>query len=195
MQFALLQWDPLRLIYGAWIAFGVIWLLGAGLSKRTARSQSNASRFLQGGLAGSGFVILFDRLIPLGPLDDRFLPASAVSAWIGFAITLAGALIAIWARFVLGRNWSATITIKQDHEIVRRGPYAVVRHPIYSGATLSMLGTAIYFGTFRGLLAVALTFSGWWLKSRMEEAFLLQQFGEPYRKYQREVKALIPFVF
>ena len=185
----LLSW-----IYGLWVAFGVVWLLSAGLSKRTARSQSASSRFLQGGLAASGFVVLFDRQIPLGPLDSRFLPDSTALEWAGFAVTLAGVLIAIWARFVLGRNWSATITIKHDHEIVRRGPYAFVRHPIYSGTTLAMLGTAIYFGTFRGLLAVALTFAGWWLKSRMEERFMLEQFGPQYREYQREVKALIPFV-
>jgi protein-S-isoprenylcysteine O-methyltransferase Ste14 len=185
----LLQW-----LYGLWIAFGVIWLVSAGLSKRTARSQSNRSRFLQGGLAASGFVVLFDRQIPLGRLDERFAPVWSALEWVGFAITLAGVLMAIWARFVLGRNWSATITIKHDHEIVRRGPYAIVRHPIYFGATLAMLGTAIYFGTFRGLLAVALTFAGWWLKSRMEEEFMLEQFGPQYRAYQREVKALIPFV-
>lgn len=188
MQFDLLPW-----VDGAWIAFGVIWLLSAGFSKKTSRSQSAVSRILQGILAASGFIILFDP-IPLGPLDERFLPDLRVFDWAGFAVLLAGISVALWARFVLGRNWSATVTIKQDHEIVRRGPYSVVRHPIYSGALLAMLGTAVYFGTFRGLLAVALTFSGWWLKSRMEEAFLLQQFGPQYREYQREVKALIPFV-
>ncbi len=189
-----MQFDVRYFIYGSWIAFGVIWLLGAGFSKKTARSQSDVSRFLQGALAASGFVVLFDRQIPLGPMDTSFAPESGISTWIGFAITLAGIAIAIWARFILGRNWSATITIKQDHTIVRRGPYAIVRHPIYSGTTLAMLGTAIYLGTYRGLLAVALTFAGWWLKSRMEEEFMLRQFGPLYREYQRHVKALIPFV-
>jgi len=186
--------DLLPWIYGVWIAFGVVWLLSAGFSKKTARSQTTGSRFLQGGLAASGFVLMFGLRAMLGALDGRFLPDSLIVEWAGFAIMLAGLAIAIWARVVLGRNWSATITIKQDHEIVRRGPYAVVRHPIYAGILLAMLGTAIYFGTFRGLLAVALTFSGWWLKSRMEEEFLLRQFGPRYREYQREVKALIPFV-
>jgi protein-S-isoprenylcysteine O-methyltransferase Ste14 len=184
MRLRLLQW-----IYGLWIAFGIVWLLSAGFSKKTARSQSAISRFLQGGLAASGFILLFVWQAPL-----RFLPDSALFEWAGFATVLAGMGIAIWARFILGRNWSATITIKQDHEIVRRGPYAAVRHPIYSGIMLAMLGTAIYFGTLRGLLAVALTFSGWWLKSRMEEAFLIEQFGAQYREYQRHVKALIPFI-
>jgi protein-S-isoprenylcysteine O-methyltransferase len=181
-------------IYGLWIAFGVIWLLSARFTKKAARSQTPSSRLLQAGLAASGFILLFGWRGPLGVLDEHFLPESAAFDWAGFGLTLAGFAIAVWARFVLGRNWSATITIKQDHEIVRRGPYAAVRHPIYSGFLLALFGTAIYYATFRGLLAVALTFTGWWLKSRMEEAFLLQQFGAQYRDYQREVKALIPFV-
>jgi protein-S-isoprenylcysteine O-methyltransferase Ste14 len=188
MQLRVLPW-----IYGAWIVFGVIWLLTAGFSKKTSRSQSAGSRLWQGALAASGFVLLFSGIAP-GFLDRRLLPEWPVFEWVALAITMAGILFAIWARFVLGRNWSATVTIKQDHEIVCRGPYAVVRHPIYSGTTLAMLGTAIYFASFRGLLAVGLTFLGWWLKSRTEESFMLQQFGEQYRRYQREVKALIPFV-
>lgn len=187
------QWDLGQWIYGVWIVFAAFWLVSARFSKKVSRAQTLGSRILQLGLSGSGFVFLFTRFPP-DFLSARFLPDSVVFHWIGFMLTLVGFAVAIWARFVLGRNWSATITIKQDHEIVRRGPYALVRHPIYSGVLLAMFGTAIHFGKFRGLIAVALTFSGWWLKSRMEEAFLLEEFGEKYREYQREVKALIPFV-
>ncbi len=193
-----MQRDILDWIYDTWVAFAVIWLLSAGFSKKTARSQTLGSRFLQGLLAASGFILMFGWRTQLRPplrfLHARFLPGAPTFEWAGFVIMLAGFAIAIWARVVLGRNWSATITIKQDHEIVRRGPYAIVRHPIYSGILLAMLGTAIYFGTFQGLVALALTFCGWWLKSRMEEQFMLQQFGQQYREYQQEVKALIPFV-
>ncbi|MBV9772133.1 MAG: isoprenylcysteine carboxylmethyltransferase family protein [Bryobacterales bacterium] len=189
-----MQFDLSCMVYGLWIALVAIWVLSAIRSKRTARSQSGGSRLLQGGLTALGYLALFYRSIPLGVLDRRFVPGSALIEWIGFAIALAGAVAAVWARFALGRNWSATITLKQEHELVRRGPYALVRHPIYSGLLLTMSGTAIFFGTFRGLLAVALAFAGWWLKSRMEEAFMLQQFGQQYREYQSEVKALIPFV-
>jgi protein-S-isoprenylcysteine O-methyltransferase Ste14 len=189
-----MQVDVRHWIYGLWLAFGVIWLLSAGFSKKTTRSQTTGSRFLQGGLAASGFILLFGWQESLGGLDIRFLPVSGVFDWIGLAITLAGFGIAVWARFVLGRNWSATITIKQDHQIVRQGPYAFVRHPIYFGIMCAMFGTAVSLGTFRGLLAVALTFSGWWLKARMEETFMIEQFGPKYREYQREVKAMIPFV-
>jgi len=98
----------------------------------------------------------------------------------------------VWARVFLGANWSATVTIKQDHEIIRSGPYALVRHPIYSGLLLGMLGTAIAIGEMRGL--VGLVFLGWWLKLQTEEQFLVEQFGTQYLKYRQETKALIPFV-
>ena len=95
---------------------------------------------------------------------------------------------------ILGANWSALVTIKQDHQIIRRGPYALVRHPIYSGGLLALFGTAIAFGELRGLAGFALVFIAWWLKSRLEESFLESQFGASYTQYKREVKGLIPFV-
>lgn len=84
------------------------------------------------------------------------------------------------------------MAIKKDHELVRTGPYAAVRHPLYAGVLSAMLGTAIFFGEVRGFIAFSLTFVGWWLKSRSEERFMVQQFGDRYRQYQRQVKALIP---
>jgi protein-S-isoprenylcysteine O-methyltransferase Ste14 len=110
------------------------------------------------------------------------------------ALTLAGAGFAIWARAYLGRNWSAIVTIKEDHRMVRSGPYALVRHPIYSGFLLALLGSALALGEVRGLVAVALAFLAWWFKSRLEEQFMEQRFGAEYAVYKRRVKALIPFV-
>ena len=104
------------------------------------------------------------------------------------------AVLAVCSRVFLGRNWSAMVTIKQDHEIIRRGPYALVRHPMYSGFLLAVLGTALAVGEVRGLLALGFVFLGLWLKLRTEEQFLTEQFGAQYIQYQRESKALIPFV-
>jgi protein-S-isoprenylcysteine O-methyltransferase Ste14 len=98
-------------------------------------------------------------------------------------------------RALLGSNWSATVTVKQHHELIRRGPYAIVRHPIYSGFLLGVLGTALALGEVRGLVALALAFAGWYLKARNEEQFLVEQFGDAYVGYRRNVKQLIPFVF
>jgi len=181
-------------IYGAWIAGFAFWALASIAAKRTVKTQSQASELGQGALAGSGFVLLFNRQIALGPLDWRVLPEAAVFAYAGLALTIAGLGFMAWSRVALGRNWSATVTIKQDHALVSSGPYAIVRHPLYAGVLLAMLGTAIFFGQIRGFIAVCLTFGGWWLKSRTEEEFMVEQFGASYRRYQERVKALIPYV-
>src|ERR1700682_3916431 len=173
-------------INGIWFALGIIWAIGAVRTKRAARVQTASSRLIQGGLAAGGFLLLFRQDLSIGLLGRRFLPESVAAAYIGLALTACGAALAVWARMFLGKNWSAPVTIKQDHEIIRRGPYALVRHPIYSGFLLGMLGTAIAIGEVRGLLAVALAFLGWWMKLQTEERFMMDQFGAQYVQYRQE---------
>ena len=189
-----MQLDILRWINGIWITLGVIWIIGALLMKRAARVQSAGSRLIQGALTAAGYILILQPNLGIGPLGRRFLPDSSGTACTGLALTVCGAILALSARLVLGRNWSATVTIKQDHEIIRRGPYALVRHPIYSGLLLALLGTAIAIGQVRGLVALLLAFLGWWLKLRTEEAFMVEQFGAQYIQYRQQTKALIPFV-
>jgi protein-S-isoprenylcysteine O-methyltransferase Ste14 len=130
-----------------------------------------------------------------GFLGWRFFAASGAIGWAGFAITVAGVAVAIWARLYIGRNWSGTVTVKQDHELVRNGPYALVRHPIYSGLALAILGTALAVGEVRCLLAFVLVVFEFKRKSSLEERFMIEQFGAKYVRYRREVKALVPFVW
>ena len=85
--------------------------------------------------------------------------------------------------------------IKRDHQLIRSGPYSFVRHPIYSGLLLAILGTATYIGEIRGLFALALAIIGLKWKSLTEESFMQEQFGSSYIEYKRHVKALIPFVW
>ena len=178
----------------AWIVTGVVWLAGAVGTKRTAQSQSSGSRLVHISLAAAAFALLFNSSTGIGPLAWRFVPDSSVIAYTGLAITLAGTTFAIWARTFLGRNWSAIVTIKEDHQMIKRGPYAVVRHPIYAGFLLAMLGSALAFGEVRGLAALPLAFLAWWFKSRLEEKFMEQRFGAEYAAYKQRVKALVPFV-
>jgi protein-S-isoprenylcysteine O-methyltransferase Ste14 len=142
----------------------------------------------------AAFWLLFTRNPQLGPFSWAIFPDVPLVHYSGLVLTCAGLALAVWARLLLGRNWSAIVTIKQDHTLVRSGPYHWVRHPIYSGLLLAMLGTAICFGELRGLVAVGIGLIGFWLKSRLEEAFLIEQFGPEYAEYQKEVKALIPAV-
>jgi protein-S-isoprenylcysteine O-methyltransferase Ste14 len=177
-----------------WLALGIFWLAGAVTAKRSARTQSPASRLLQITPEIAAFFLLFGRVRWPSWLRSSFTPDSLTSAWIGLALTAAGIAFAIWARLWIGRNWSGRVTIKEEHELIQNGPYAIVRHPIYSGFLLAILGTAIVHDELRSLLALPLATLGWTFKLRMEETFMTQQFGSAYLDYKRRVKALVPFV-
>ena len=179
-----------------WLAFIVIWWMAAFASKRSVQRQSGGSRLLQSGIVLIGLVFLFnlDRAFTRGWPVRLVIPRT--DAWVlaGAALTVAGMLFAVWARAILGSNWSSRVTIKQDHQLVLRGPYAFVRHPIYTGTLVSLLGTAVVYGEalcFAGLLICGV---GLWLKLQTEEHFMMQQFGEQYAQYRQRVRALVPFV-
>ena len=107
-------------------------------------------------------------------------PVGFLPFWLGAAVTIAGLLFAVWAREHLGRNWSRSVTIKQGHELITTGPYAVVRHPIYTGILTGFLGTAIALSQVRGFIGFVLIFLVLWLKLRTEEEWMRSQFGETY---------------
>jgi len=103
-----------------------------------------------------------------------------------------GLALTVWARMHLGANWSGTVTVKQDHELVRSGPYAWVRHPIYTGLLLMLAGTALALGEWRGVLALLIAFAALWRKLKLEERWMRETFGTAYDDYRRSVKALLP---
>lgn len=190
-----MQIDARKVIDYAWIVIGIVWVISSITSKRTVRSQSTASRVVQACLTIAAYFLLFDPDLAVGPLAWRLVPKSSVVPWIGCALTVAGLVFTMWARFRLGRNWSANVTVKHDHQLIRSGPYALVRHPIYSGFSLAIFGTAIAFGEVRDLIALILAVTGWRLKSLVEEQFMMEQFGAEYVHYKRDVKALVPFLW
>ena len=111
---------------------------------------------------------------------------------IGVALTAMGIAFAVWARAYVGRNWSSAVTIKVGHRLVRTGPYAWVRHPIYTGILLGMLGTALVRRQPRGFIAFLLLWLAFLVKSRMEERFMRQAFGSEYEDYSHTTGALVP---
>jgi protein-S-isoprenylcysteine O-methyltransferase Ste14 len=112
----------------------------------------------------------------------------------GASICVLGLLVTLWARWTLGGNWSSAVTFKQGHELIRTGPYRLVRHPIYTGLLVMALGTALDFGQLRCWLAVPVMAVAFWIKLKQEEKLLLRHFPEEYPIYKRQVKALVPFV-
>jgi protein-S-isoprenylcysteine O-methyltransferase Ste14 len=114
--------------------------------------------------------------------------------WMAGILCIAGLALCVWARATLGRNWSGTITLKEGHELIERGPYRLVRHPIYTGLLAMFLATAVTFGHLGGLVAIILAFGSFWIKLSEEEKLMLQQFPDQYGSYQQRVKRIIPFV-
>jgi len=181
-------------IIGLWVAWMVYWFISSLKVKATVRTESIASRAAHiVPLVVAGIVVM-SRTRPWGVLFDPMLPESLVTFWTGAAILAAGLAFTVWARVYLGGNWSGLVTLKQDHELIRGGPYALVRHPIYTGVLVAFIGTAIARNEWRGLLAVAIVFVALWRKLKLEERFLGDAFGESYSKYRAEVSALIPYL-
>lgn len=177
-----------------WAALGLFWLINAFTAKRALRKQSVESRIVQTLPVATGFYLLFVRGIWPWWLRQRFVNESQVILWLGLVVTFLGIAFAVWARLWIGRNWSGTVTVKENHELIQSGPYSLVRHPIYSGFLLAFLGTALIHGEVRALLGFALVVLGWGMKLRMEETFMTAQFGNSYSDYKKRVKALVPYV-
>jgi protein-S-isoprenylcysteine O-methyltransferase Ste14 len=177
-----------------WIAFGIFWLAAAFRQKRTVRRQSPGSGLVQVAIVLLAFSLFWIAGRQLGSLNGNFLPQTPAIQIPGVLLLLVGCGFAVWARFTIGTNWSGSVTVKENHVLITWGPYAWVRHPIYTGILLAVLGTALVSEKFSRLLAAGLCVLALWLKSRTEEQFMLETFGEQYILYRQRVKALIPFV-
>jgi len=178
-----------------WEALGLVWLIGLAFTKRTVRTQPGGARLFHLALATLGFFLLGSAYFDNGLLGYRFLPGEYSVQLAGLIVTIAGCLFAIWARFKLGSNWSGEVTVRAGHELVVTGPYAIARHPIYTGLLVAALGTGIAIGELRCILGLVLIVLALAVKMSQEERLMLQTFPEAYPAYRRRVKALIPGVF
>ncbi len=177
-----------------WMSYIAYWVAMSTKVKGNERTESVTSRLIRMVLIACGVLLQWLRHVPLPWLEERFLPLSAWCFWTGAAITAGGLLFSVSARRHLGSNWSQSVTVKEGHELITSGPYALVRHPIYTGLLLGFLGSAVALGQWRGLLAVALVFGVLWRKLRLEEKWMHAHFGEPYEAYSRQVAALVPHI-
>jgi protein-S-isoprenylcysteine O-methyltransferase Ste14 len=180
------------LISGLWLAWAAYWIVAWGGVKPVRRGESMLSRLSHGAPLLAGFALLTWGQLAGPLLRARFLPPGEAGFWIGVLLVVAGLGFAVAARIQLAGNWSATVTLKQDHELVRHGPYRWVRHPIYTGLLIAILGSAVAEGEWRGPVALALFTVAFLIKSGIEERYLIDQFGDAYAHYRREVPALLP---
>jgi protein-S-isoprenylcysteine O-methyltransferase Ste14 len=184
-----------QIIYLLWMAIFLLWAITALTSKETVRSRSEGASRMAVWVVWLAWWLLFTHGFGNEKLAFRFLSITKSASVAGLAITVAGLGLSVWARFHLGRNWSGLIQVKEGHELMRSGPYAIVRHPIYSGFMLATLGTAIAYGELSGLLAFVMILAAWGYKARLEETAMIEHFGAEYESYRSSVKGLIPFIW
>ncbi len=179
-----------------WLALIAFWLLSASSSKKAARTTS--------WWAGPGVrVVIVIALLYLARLGGfqhlRFDVArgtphpGALAAVIGAIVCAAGVAVAIWARVHIGRNWGMPMSLREGHELVTSGPYASIRHPIYSGILLTMIGSALAVGP-QWLLPFVVSLVYFVYAARREEQDMTQQFPDVYPAYQQRTKMLIPYL-
>lgn len=176
-----------------WLSWGAYWWLAARGTKPNERREPLGSRLLHMLPLLLAVVLLWPDNFPVALLNARLLRWTPWVFWSGALVTLAGLLFTVWARVHIARNWSGTVTIKQDHQLIESGPYALVRHPIYTGLLVAFIGSALARGEWRGLVAVVIVWLALWRKLGLEERWMLEIFGQRYEDYRRRVPALVPF--
>jgi protein-S-isoprenylcysteine O-methyltransferase Ste14 len=192
---------PQLLIGWLWVAFFLFWLVLAQFNKKVSPSApwrtawgvrlavAIVAVFLimaSSRHAAPGLLVPIERVLAVHP--------GIATQWLGVGLCLAGFGFAIWARMHLGRNWGMPMSLRQGHELVTSGPYAYVRHPIYTGILLAMLGSAVA-RSLVWLLLFLLAFAYFLFSARTEEKMMLAQFPNAYPAYRRRTRMLIPFVF
>jgi protein-S-isoprenylcysteine O-methyltransferase Ste14 len=183
------------LIISCWAVILLVWTVTSLTAKHTAKRQNILKDIPYALLMGLSVWLLIEGVAGKGILIANILPHSTLITFLGVAITFAGMVLTVWARFTLGGNWSASVVVKKKHELVIKGPYAFIRHPIYAGMLTMFIGTAIAAGHLASFLAVPILFLSCWIKLRQEESLMVQEFGAKYTDYQKKVKALIPHIY
>ncbi len=182
------------IITAIWVVFLVYWAVSAAGAKKSIKG---------GWRRGAGFrllaviFIIFILQIPAvkGYVRYNFLtrPSYALQA-IGVVLCAAGVAFAIWARRHLGRNWGMPMTMRTEPELVTSGPYKFVRHPIYTGMLLALLGSAMVSGTvWLAVFVFVLIYFAY--SARTEERLMSEKFPDKYAEYKKRTRMLIPFIF
>jgi protein-S-isoprenylcysteine O-methyltransferase Ste14 len=178
-----------------WFAWWVSWLAAAAWSDRAVKRPPRRSQIVYRVLAAAGVILLFGMYQHDVGVEQILWHTPLAAAWMMFAVACLGLLFTWWARIHLGRLWSSSVGRKAVHRIVDTGPYAVVRHPIYTGITLASLATAAMRGTAAAWLGAGVMTLGWYVKARMEEEFLRAELGiDAYGAYARRVPMLVPLL-
>jgi protein-S-isoprenylcysteine O-methyltransferase Ste14 len=183
--------DATEYIWWAWL---ISWFAAAIWSDRTVTRPSLRHQAAYRLTTIFGALLLFG-VFGIRRYDILFWQLDGAAGWLFAGIAAGGVLFMWWARLHLGRLWSGSVTRKADHHLVNTGPYAFVRHPIYTGLLCALAATVCVRTTAESIAGAAILAVGIYIKARTEEAFLRDQLGaEAYDAYARRVPMLIPRV-
>ncbi|MBL8077310.1 MAG: isoprenylcysteine carboxylmethyltransferase family protein [Anaerolineales bacterium] len=178
-----------------WAVFWSYWTIRELRWHRSKRKVALTFTVFNSGLLYLGFImVLLGRSVPswLGLL---LLPQAIPIQILGTVFAIAGVGFAIWSRQSLSSNWSRNVAILENQQFIHSGPYTIVRHPIYTGILLALLGSTLVSSTLGNLLGFIFAMISLWQKARTEEKLLITEFGQQYADYQRDVRFLIPLIY
>ena len=167
--------------------------MSAQIAQRRAVSRRGATIRTAGGLAALApyFFWVPYVVIALRPGPELAVPEAV--AWVGLALSVLGVAFSLWAIVTLGRHYDLVLEVHEDHELIRVGPYALVRHPVYTGLALHFAGVCLATGNALLIAGtLLLSFPAFYLRASAEETLLRERFGAEYEKYAREVPMLVP---
>ena len=175
-----------------WLILIAYWVVTAFRARKNQRTEPIGTRLLT--LAGMilAFAILFGTRLRSDLLAKRFVPDAPAVRDLGILLLWAGIAFAIWARYHIGEYWSARVAIKADHKVIDSGPYAYIRHPIYTGILLALIGTGLAAGRWQSVVAFVVILIVLFMKERAEEKMLTEQLGGSYVEYKKRTGMLIP---
>jgi protein-S-isoprenylcysteine O-methyltransferase Ste14 len=176
----------------AWIVFALYWIVSAFKLKAVKKRESTAERLQHLLPLAVAYILLLTTGPDFGWLSKRFVPNLPLLNIFAVVLAFAGVGFAIWARWHLGSNWSGTVTLKANHELIRTGPYRSIRHPIYTGMLVAVIGTALALGEVRGILSFLIILAAFYRKARREERFLRQEFGERFATHLQSTGMFLP---
>jgi protein-S-isoprenylcysteine O-methyltransferase Ste14 len=183
-----------KVILACWGIFWLYWLVSAFGSKRNTKPQLKRFAGIRLGIFVLA-VILFRLLnVQNYSFENRLITSNQLVVVLGLSLFLVGLLLAVWARLYLGKNWGMPMTQKQDPELVTSGPYRYIRHPIYTGILLAMLGSSLASSLF-WLTIFAISGIYFIYSAVMEEKLMTKQFPKAYPSYKTKTKMLVPFIF
>ena len=184
--------DAFQISSKIWFVWGIVWLLMAAWSKPSKRREFPWQRLEHVIPLMIGFLLIYNHRFAWNFLADRIIPQNDAITIIGLLLTAGGLVFAVWARIALGANWSGTVTIKSGHNLIRRGPYRWIRHPIYTGILLSFLGTILLQGEVRAFVGFAFVLLALYRKAKREEKFLSEEFGEGFAEHAKQTGMFLP---